>query len=618
MKKGIRKYILFLVAFGVTLDAEFDKNNSLIEFYGLADGKVNIVLKDNIDIEGEVTSAGSLSLEDNIATTNAFIVQKLIDANFNIAGKANLSEWANFRSENSVSGWSSKGGQTTHIFNSEFNPCGSSSGSAVAVASGIVDIAIGTETNGSISCPSSINGIVGMKPTVGLVSRSGIIPISKTQDTAGPMGKSVKLVAKTLEVISGYDPDDPATSRIPDNFIFDFSSDLENASLEGKRFGLLDSNNSSDEVKRHHNVLIKFIESRGGLVIRFDDFRRYPGDDEYFLLKYEFKHGLERYLADANSQMKTLKEIIEFNEVNKEKTMPFFDQGIFYSSLELSEKHERYKKALQVLKETKNQSLNILNEYKLDAFVGLTRGPAWRIDYNGGDMVAAEEVPSFGSGGFAAIAGLPHITIPFFQIGRFPIGVSLIGEEWSEKRLIELAYVFEQENEFELYSGGNKSKHGCKINLLPPRGRFKTSYQIFSDCDTSNAIVPLYKAKPNYPRRAQINGIMGFSIIEFDMLENGATANHKVVETFCGNIRYDGKLYWFQEKDGYISWASDSNGEKLYLPKGAYDPIQCEFFNKSSLDAAKKLQYKNESGFPIEGLEHKFTFIMDGQSFKKQ
>ena len=618
MESWKQKGVLFLVFFGVLLGADFDTNNSLIEFYGLSDEKINIVIKDNIDIEGKVTSAGSIALKDNIASENAFIIQKLIDANYNIAGKANLSEWANFRSEESVSGWSSLGGQTTHYLFNNFNPCGSSSGSAVAVASGIVDIAIGTETNGSISCPSSINGIVGMKPTVGLVSRSGIIPISKTQDTAGPMGKSVKLVAKTLEVISGYDPDDPATSRIPDNFIFDFSSDLDNASLEGKRFGLLDSNNSSDQVKELHSVLIAFIESRGGSVIRFDDFRRYPGDDEYFLLKYEFKHGLERYLADSNSQMKTLKEIIEFNEVNKEKTMPFFDQGIFYSSLELSEEHERYKKALQALMETKNQSLNILNEYKLDAFIGLTRGPAWKIDYNGGDRVAAEEVSSFGSGGFAAIAGLPHISIPFFQIAKFPIGVSLIGEEWSEKKLIEFAYVFEQENEFDLYFNDNSSKHGCKVNLLPPRGRFKTNYQIFTDCDTSKAIVPLYKAFPNYPRRANVNEIMGFSIIEFDMLENGATANHKVVETFCGNIRYDGKLYWFQEKDGYISWASDSNGEKLYLPKGAYDPIQCEFFNKSSLDAAKKLQYKNESGFPIKGLKHKFTYTLEGKSFKKQ
>ena len=222
IKTGVRKYILFLVVFAVTLDAEFDKNNSLIEFYGLSDDKINIVIKDNIDIGGEVTSAGSIALKDNIANENAFIIQKLIDANYNIAGKANLSEWANFRSEESVSGWSSLGGQTTHYLFNNFNPCGSSSGSAVAVASGIVDIAIGTETNGSISCPSSINGIVGMKPTVGLVSRSGIIPISKTQDTAGPMGKSVKLVAKTLEVISGYDQDDPATSRIPDNINFDF------------------------------------------------------------------------------------------------------------------------------------------------------------------------------------------------------------------------------------------------------------------------------------------------------------------------------------------------------------------------------------------------------------
>jgi len=452
MSELVFKSSLFLFFFAASTYAELDVNNSLIDFYGLSEDKINIVVKDNIDIKGKITSAGSLALQDNIATSNAFIIQKLLDADYNIAGKANLSEWANFRSENSVSGWSSIGGQTTHFLYNNFNPCGSSSGSAVAVASGIVDIAIGTETNGSISCPSSINGIVGIKPTVGLVSRSGIIPISKTQDTAGPMGKSVKLVAKTLEVISGYDPDDPATNRIPDNFIFDFSSDLNNASLEGKRFGLLDSNNSSDEVKELHNILIAFIESRGGLVIRFKDLRRYPGDDEYFLLKYEFKHGLERYLADANSQMKTLKEIIEFNEVNKEKTMPFFDQGIFYSSLELSENDARYKKALQVLVEIKNQSLNILNEYKLDAFVGLTRGPAWKINYNGGDRVAAEEVPSFGSGGFAAIAGLPHITVPFFQINKFPIGVSLIGEKWSEKKLIEFAYVFEQENEFELLS----------------------------------------------------------------------------------------------------------------------------------------------------------------------
>ena len=184
MESWKQKGVLFLVSFGVSLGADFDTNNSLIEFYGKSDSRTNIVIKDNIDIEGKITSACSLALEDNIASKNAFIVQKLIDANFNIAGKTNLSEWANFRSEDSVSGWSSFGGQTKHFLSDEYNPCGSSSGSAVAVAQGLVDIAIGTETNGSISCPSSINGIVGMKPTTGLVSRSGIIPISSSQDTA--------------------------------------------------------------------------------------------------------------------------------------------------------------------------------------------------------------------------------------------------------------------------------------------------------------------------------------------------------------------------------------------------------------------------------------------------
>ena len=184
-----------------------DEKNSLIEVYKKDSNisSIDIVIKDNIDIKNRVTSAGSIALKDNIAKSNAFIINKLLRSNYFILGKANLSEWANFRSEDSVSGWSSYGGQTRHFLHDNYNPCGSSSGSAVAVAAGIVDIAIGTETNGSISCPSSINGIVGMKPTTGLVSRSGIIPISSSQDTAGPMGNSVEIVAKTLEVISGVD-----------------------------------------------------------------------------------------------------------------------------------------------------------------------------------------------------------------------------------------------------------------------------------------------------------------------------------------------------------------------------------------------------------------------------
>ena len=182
------------------LSSETDPNNSLIKEYSYSSNpnSVHIVVKDNIDIKSQVTSAGSLALADNLASTNAFLVNKLIETDYVIIGKANLSEWANFRSTSSVSGWSSYGGQTTHPLGKEFNPCGSSSGSAVAVASGIVNISIGTETNGSISCPASINGIVGFKPTVGLVSRSGIVPISSSQDTAGPMGRTVAQIAKLL------------------------------------------------------------------------------------------------------------------------------------------------------------------------------------------------------------------------------------------------------------------------------------------------------------------------------------------------------------------------------------------------------------------------------------
>ena len=438
MKKGIRKYILFLVAFAVTLDAEFDKNNSLIEFYGLADGKVNIVLKDNIDIEGEVTSAGSLSLEDNIATTNAFIVQKLIDANFNIAGKANLSEWANFRSENSVSGWSSKGGQTTHIFNSEFNPCGSSSGSAVAVASGIVDIAIGTETNGSISCPSSINGIIGFKPTVGLVSRAGIIPISSSQDTAGPMGNTLEIVAKTLEVISGYDPNDEATSSIPKDFNFNFVDVTNNRRLDGVRFGLLNADNQHPKVVEFHNEIKAIVKKLGGEVVDIKDDRIYPDEAEYFILLYEFRVGLEKYLQSSSSKMQNLSDLIIFNDENKNTVMPHFGQDIFFQSLE-SDSYIRYMWSKYKLKNSYKETLRILEELELDAFIGLTRGPAWRINYDGGDWPAMQETIRFSSGGYAAHNGMPHITIPYFDIDNFPVGISIIGKRWDDRQILKLA-----------------------------------------------------------------------------------------------------------------------------------------------------------------------------------
>ena len=427
------------------LSSETDPNNSLIKEYSYSSNpnSVHIVVKDNIDIKSQVTSAGSLALADNVASTNAFLVNKLIETDYVIIGKANLSEWANFRSTNSVSGWSSYGGQTTHPLGKEFNPCGSSSGSAVAVASGIVNVSIGTETNGSISCPASINGIVGFKPTVGLVSRSGIVPISSSQDTAGPMGRTVAQIEKLLEGISGFDFNDPATHKIPKDFDFNFHEATLNSNLDGLRFGLLDPQNQSDEIKTFHKKLKFAIESLGGELVTFKDTRVYPSDQEYYVLLYEFREGLERYLKNSNSKIKTLEDIIAFNDANSDKVMPHFGQDILYLSSE-SINIFRYWFSKWKLKNSYRDTLDILEQNKLDAFIGLTRGPAWRIDYIGGDSAAIKKTIRFGNGGYAAHTAMPHITIPFFTINKFPVGVSIIGARWTDKEIISYASALEK------------------------------------------------------------------------------------------------------------------------------------------------------------------------------
>ena len=444
MFKKLNLYI-FLLFFSLTVSASNDEKNSLIEIYDNPNdiNLINIVIKDNIDIGGKVTSAGSLALKDNIAKSDAFIIDKLKRANYYILGKANLSEWANFRSEDSVSGWSSLGGQTKHYLDDTYNPCGSSSGSAVAVSIGIVDIAIGTETNGSISCPSSVNGIVGMKPTTGLVSRSGIVPISSSQDTAGPMGASVDIVAKALEVISGYDEDDPATSLIPSNFDFNFSSATKNISLKGVRLGLLDSENSNPQVIKLHKKIKEIVNSLGGEVILINDDRDYPGDAEYYVLLYEFRVGLEEYLKNTNSSMKKLTDIIDFNNKNKDIVMPYFGQDIFYKSVE-STSYLKYLWSKYKLNKSYKSTKDLLEKYDLDAFIGLTRGPAWKINYDGGDYIAMNDSPQFGSGGYAAHNGMPHITIPYFEINKFPVGISIIGDRWTDKIIIGYASAIEK------------------------------------------------------------------------------------------------------------------------------------------------------------------------------
>ena len=310
---------------------------------------------------------------------------------------------------------------------------------------GIVEIAIGTETNGSISCPSSINGIVGMKPTTGLVSRSGIIPISSSQDTAGPMGKSVYIVAKTLEVISGVDANDEATLSIPVNFEFDFTKAAKNQRLDGVRFGLLNSEYSDSEILDLHNQIRSIVSSLGGIVVDIEDKRIYPGDAEYFILLYEFREGLEDYLKNSSSAMKKLEDIINYNIKNKELIMPYFEQDIFYKSLE-SNNYLWYQWSKYKIRTSYQKTIKLMETYDLDAFIGLTRGTPWKINYEGGDWPAMSDTIMIDSGGYAAHNGMPHITIPYFKINDFPVGISVIGRRWDDKEIIKYAAAIEKTN----------------------------------------------------------------------------------------------------------------------------------------------------------------------------
>ena len=421
-----------------------DTHNAFIETYEISTNSgTAIAIKDNIDIAGRITSAGSLAMAENIATEDAFLIEKLRAAKFRIVGKTNLSEWANFRSTNSVSGWSSYGGQTTNVAGNSLNPCGSSSGSAVAVATGLVEVAIGTETNGSISCPASVNGIVGMKPTVGLVSRHGIVPIAASQDTAGPMGQDVAIVAKTLGAIAGPDSNDTATALIPANFDFDFAEAAANRTLRGVRFGLLTSGSEYPEAQMLLRQIRQLVIGLEGEVVDIEDLRNYPSDESYRILLYEFSRGLEDYLASASGPRKTLSEIMAFNEQNRRSVMPYFEQEIFEQSLAVKDETEKYQAALQAVDLIRQQTLTLLHDNDLDAFVGLTRGPAWQIDYVAGDDAAISGVPRFGNGQFAAITGMPHITIPAFSMNDLPVELSVIGAPWSDKALLSYAAALE-------------------------------------------------------------------------------------------------------------------------------------------------------------------------------
>jgi amidase len=406
---------------------------------------IPVLIKDNIDTSDKMhTTAGSLALEGNYALSDAHIVKQMRNAGAIIIGKTNLSEWANFRSTHSISGWSSRGGQTHNPYVLDRTPCGSSSGSAVAVSANLCAVAIGTETDGSIACPASMNGIVGVKPTIGLVSRSGIIPISHSQDTAGPLTRTVTDAAILLGVIAGADANDSVTNRIPFNTRMDYLKFLNVDGLKGKRIGI-----EKSFLKVHNGVdallqkSIELMESLGAEVVEVEFMTKQSevGNAEFELLKFEFKDGLNKYLSSSNSVMKSLEDVIEFNLKNEARVMPFFKQEILIDSqAKGSLDSEEYKGLLDKVMELRRYVDNLFEMNHLDALCGPATGPSWCIDYLNGDSWTG-----YGTYSPAAVLGYPSVTLPMgILFGQMPIGISFLGKAFSEPTLFSIAYAFEQ------------------------------------------------------------------------------------------------------------------------------------------------------------------------------
>ncbi len=406
---------------------------------------IPVVLKANIDTGDQMmTSAGSLALADHRAADDAFLVARLRDAGAVILGKANLSEWANFRSTRSSSGWSSVGGQTRNPYDTTRNPCGSSSGSGVAVAANLTAVAVGTETNGSVVCPSGVNGIVGIKPTLGLVSRSGIIPIAHSQDTAGPMARSVRDAAILLTAMTGKDPNDEDSIASPEE---DYSAGLAADGLQGKRIGVISGyfgEGSSPDVDALLEDAIAAIESQGATVIRdvAVDIGE-SGGRSYEVLRYEFRTDLNLYLANAGTELANIDDIIRFNEENADRVMPIFGQEIMLMSADMGElTDEAYLEALEYSRSTTRTALDAaFAEHELDALIGPTNSPAWKTDHVNGDHY------QLSTSSYGAISGYPNVTVPMGFVSGLPIGLSFTGKHWQDKAVIEIAYAFEQATE---------------------------------------------------------------------------------------------------------------------------------------------------------------------------
>jgi amidase len=422
------------------MDAELKAGNPIGPLFGIP-----VLLKDNIDTHDKMeTTAGSRALLGSHPIKDSWVTKKLRESGAVIIGKTNLSEWANFRGNLSISGWSGLGGQTKNPYILDRNPCGSSSGSGVAVSANLCMIAIGTETNGSIVCPAHANGIVGIKPTVGLISRSGIIPISSTQDTPGPMARSVADAAACLGALTGIDSTDIKTKNSTEKSYTNYTQFLNEKGLEGKRIGWYKpSSGIHFKVDALMNRAIEYIRNQGAEVIELDAISLENVENHSFeVMLFEYKAGLNAYFASlgAQSPIKNLDDLIAFNEKDSIE-LRYFDQAFLKMANQKDDLNSKeYLEALARMQKGMQQDGmdRVMDAHKLDAIIAPTGAPAWKTDAVNGDFFM------LGSSSPAAISGYPSITIPMGFIDELPVGISFFGRAWSEPVLIEMAYSYEQ------------------------------------------------------------------------------------------------------------------------------------------------------------------------------
>jgi amidase len=423
------------------LDAERKSKGARGPLHG-----VPVLIKDNIDTGDRMnTTAGSLALLGSQAPRDAFVAGQLRKAGAVIIGKTNLSEWANIRSGHSTSGWSGRGGLTRNPYALDRNPCGSSSGTGAGVSANLCVVGVGTETDGSVVCPASANGLVGLKPTVGLVSRSGIIPISHSQDTSGPMARTVRDAAILLGAMAGADQEDSATADSQGKSFPDYTKFLDPAGLKGARLGVARKYfGFNDAVDQLMDTLIGEMKRAGAEIIDPADIPTFGkfDDSEMTVFYYELKADLAAYFARrGNTQVKSLKDVIEFNERNRAREMPYFGQDIFIKSEQKGGLDSKeYVDALALNQRlTRAEGIDfIMDKFKLDALVAPTGGPAWLTDLINGDHSAG------GSSNAAAVAGYPNINVTAGNLWGLPVGISFFGRAWSEPTLLKIAYSFEQ------------------------------------------------------------------------------------------------------------------------------------------------------------------------------